>query len=64
MPCYCDPSLEELDESRKKIRIYAEAIVYEIRNMVHPTQRYPQELVDAMKLIEHLFTGKCDEKSK
>jgi hypothetical protein len=62
MPCYCDPSDEELDESRKKIRFNANEIVKEIKRVTNPTCIYPQELIDAMKLIEHLFTGECDER--
>lgn len=62
MPCYCEPDDKELDEAKKAIRKHAEEIVKIIKGIVHPTQRYPQELKDAMKLVEHLYTGECDEK--
>lgn len=62
MPCYCEPDDSELNEAQIKIRNHAQEIVDSIKSIVHPSQRYPQELVDAMKLLEHLYTGECDEK--
>jgi hypothetical protein len=62
MPCFCEPDYEELNESQRIIRMHAQAIVDIIKSIVHPTCRYPQELTDAMKLIEHLYTGECDER--
>lgn len=62
MPCYCDPDKKELDEAQIQIRKRAIEIVDIIKGIVHPTDRYPQQLTDAMKLLEHLYTGECDEK--
>ncbi len=62
MPCYCEPDEKGLNEAQVFIKAHAQAIVDIIKGMVHPTQRYPQELRDAMKLIEHLYTGECDER--
>jgi hypothetical protein len=64
MPCYCDPDKKELDEAKAQIRKRAVEIVDIIKRITHPTDRYTQELIYAMKLIEHLYTGDCDEKTK
>lgn len=64
MPCYCEPDERELNQAQIKIKAYAHEIVEIIRGIVHPTDRYPQELKDAMKLLEHLYTGECDEKAR
>jgi hypothetical protein len=64
MPCYCEPDEKELNDAQQKIRFHAIEIVKQIRFMAYPPDRYPQELKDAMKLIEHLYTGECDERGK
>lgn len=63
MPCFCDPDKEEIDEARLLIRKKAQEICNIIHRVSHPTDRYPLLLRDSMKLLEHLYTGECDEKT-
>ena len=62
MPCYCDLSNQQLDEVRRKIKEHAKAIVDQIKWASNPTSRYPELLTDTLKLIEHMYTGECDER--
>lgn len=64
MPCFCDASDEELDEARKKIRNLVIEICDTIKFISHPTDKRPELLVDALKLIEHIYAGECDEVKK
>lgn len=64
MPCYCEPDENELDRDRKILLSHAKEMVTIMKRMVHPTERYPQILIDTMKLLGHLYTGECDEKKE
>jgi len=64
MPCYCEPDDKELDKARLDIRNHVKQIVAIIKGMHHPTERYPEMVKDTMKLIDHLYTGECDEKKE
>lgn len=62
IPCYCEPDNEELDDAQISCKQRAAEIVEIIKRVSHPTDRYPDLLRDTMKLIEHLYTGDCDER--
>jgi hypothetical protein len=62
MPCWCAPDDKELNDAQVKIREHAEEICRIIGSVTHPTSRYPEMLKDSMKLLEHIYTGECDEK--
>jgi hypothetical protein len=66
MPCLCDiVDNDALGHHRMIIKSYVEAIVKEMREIDKLRDlRGISILEETQKLIEHLYTGKCDERKK
>ena len=64
MPCLCDiVDNEALGQHRIVIKSYAMAIVAEMREINKLGDlRGMSILEETLKLLEHLYTGKCDER--
>lgn len=62
MPCMCwyDPG----EEPKKEIKLHCEKIVEIIKQLELIGDPLGVSLNDAQKLLEHLYTGKCEEKEK
>lgn len=63
MPCSCDIPLSGMSGFEARIRPHAEAIVSEMK-FTYSMGDPPYDLLEHVQtLIEHLYTGKCTEKS-
>jgi hypothetical protein len=63
MPCFCDIDRETLDRGRKIIRAHIEAIVHTLKELheAGDIRDHTSLLEQTHKLLDHLYTGKCDE---
>lgn len=62
MPCSC--WYEPGDQRRKRFKDSCQSVVDSIKDAEKIGDPIGISLQDAKKLIEHLYTGKCDEKPK
>jgi len=64
MPCICDiVDLDSLGRHRAKIKEYAIGIIAEMRKINELGDLRGMSILDeTLKLIDHLYTGKCDER--
>ena len=60
MPCHC--WYQPPEESQRLIKDCCQKIVNEIKRLEREGEPIGVSLPDAQKLLEHLYTGKCDEK--
>lgn len=64
MPCYCDPSNEELDVTRRKIREKIHEICHLIKQESYPNTDNLNLMKDTQVLLADIFYGKCSEKDE
>jgi hypothetical protein len=64
MPCRCGVSDYEMSEVIAIITSHAKAIVLAIKELERLGDPTSDLIADVKKTIDHLYTGKCDEKNE
>ena len=64
MPCFCDIDKETLDRGRSIIKAHVEAIVQTLKQLDKEgdIRDHTTLLEQTHKLLDHLYTGECDER--
>lgn len=62
MPCFCwfDPP----EKSKKLIKDHCQSIVDEIKRLEREGDPVGISIIDTKHLLEHLYSGKCNEKDE